>query len=126
VATRSSANCTKAKLSNPETVAATERIEGYRALRVVRGSVTRWFALDHGCALLRQRVETGKEVSEAHLVALTPGEPATELFAVPGDYAERPPSARAPARANCDPECQARRTARSAVLDRAHHRNRVQ
>ena len=81
--------------SMPETFAGEETIAGYRTAKIVSNVITAWYALDYGCALVKDRwgFTTG-EVSEKELVALIPGEPDGALFAVPADAREVPPSER--------------------------------
>jgi hypothetical protein len=81
--------------SMPEIFDGEETVAGYRTAKIVRNSVTEWFALDYGCALVKDRwgFETG-ERSEKELVALTGGEPNSALFEVPANAAEVPPSER--------------------------------
>jgi len=70
-----------------------EQVEGYRTVKLVRGVLTRWLAVDYGCALVRERVESPDgSKSEKRLVSLTPGEPPTSLFNEPPDYPEAEPS----------------------------------
>jgi len=84
-----------AMISMTEIFDGEETIAGYRTARIVRGGVTEWFALDYGCALVKDRwgFETG-EMSEKELVALTGGEPNPALFEVPANAREVPPSER--------------------------------
>lgn len=69
-----------------------EDVAGQRAAKVTRGSRESWYAIDSGCALVRERM-AWKEggVSEKTLVSLTPGEPDARLFEVDA-YEEVPPS----------------------------------
>jgi len=79
----------------PETLIGEETLAGYRTAKILRGGVTEWFALDYGCALVKDtwNFATG-EVSEKSLVALLPGEPNAELFEIPAGAREVPPSER--------------------------------
>jgi hypothetical protein len=81
--------------SMPEIFDGEQIVAGYRTAKIVRNGVTEWFALDYGCALVKDRwgFETG-ETSEKELVALTGGEPNPALFEVPANAAEVPPSER--------------------------------
>lgn len=81
--------------SMPEIFDGEETVAGYRTARIVRNGITEWFALDYGCALVKDRwgFETG-ETSEKELVALTGGEPNPALFEVPANAAEVRPSER--------------------------------
>jgi len=88
-------NCVLSGVNN-ETVAGEETLEGYRTVRLAAGpggEMILWFALDYGCAPIRERAgwSTGG-VNDSHLVRLTPGEPDSEIFADPQDYQELPPS----------------------------------
>jgi len=68
-------------------------IGGYRAVKLTYGSTTQWFALDYGCALIKDRAEwPDGQMSEKRLVALIPGEPAPSLFDDPAGFQEGPPS----------------------------------
>src|SRR5213078_4150990 len=70
-----------------------ETINGYRTVKVNRGIITEWHALDYGCALVKDRWEfSANEITEKQLVAITAGEPDPHLFEVSGDYREVPPS----------------------------------
>ena len=70
-----------------------ENVTGYRAVRLGKGERTSWYALDYGCALVREvwKFQTG-EVSEKTLVSLVRGEPDPALFHVPNAYPDVPPS----------------------------------
>lgn len=74
-----------------------EHVRGFRTARVSDGSVTQWFALDYGCALVRRTANFGAQKSQLELVSLIPGEPSEALFEVPDHYREGPPSMFAPA-----------------------------
>lgn len=93
-------NCVNSLAGTPmtfpaETFLAEEIIAGYRTAKIARGITTSWYALDHGCALVKDRWEfSATEVSEKVLVALVPGEPDPSLFDVPARYREVPPSER--------------------------------
>ena len=85
-----------------EKLLAKETIAGYQTAKVsvVHGhganqrAETIWYALDHGCATIKSRMDFGNgEASEWRLLLLTPGEPANSLFEVPADYREVPTSA---------------------------------
>ena len=71
-----------------------EVIEGYRAVKLSYDeSITQWFALDYGCALIKDRAEwPDGQKSEKRLVALIPGEPAPSMFDDPAGFEEVPPS----------------------------------
>ena len=97
-------------LSSGASVIGTDRVNGYVAAKIQFAKhVTQWRALDHGCALLRQTMDFGSQgSSDTRLVALIPGEPRPEMFTVPNDYEELPPSKFAefsPGPA-CDARCQ--------------------
>ena len=85
----------KPMTSMPETFVGEETVAGYRTAKVVSNGITAWYALDYGCALVKDRwgFETG-EMSDKELVALTGGEPNPALFEVPANAAEVPPSER--------------------------------
>jgi hypothetical protein len=71
-----------------------EVIAGYRAVKLsYDGSISQWFALDYGCALIKDRAEwPDGQMSEKRLVALIPGEPALSMFDDPAGFQEVPPS----------------------------------
>jgi len=72
-----------------------EVINGYRAVKLIlNGNLTEWFALDYGCALIKDRAEwpDGQTWSEKRLVALIPGEPVPSLFDDPAGVQQVPPS----------------------------------
>jgi hypothetical protein len=74
---------------------AEETIAGYRTAKIVAGIITSWYALDYGCAPVKERWEfSATEVSEKELVALVAGEPDPSLFDVPAHYREVLPSER--------------------------------
>jgi hypothetical protein len=93
-----------------------EMIGGYRSAKIVSTSSgsTRWYALDHACAMVRAVMEhpSGSK-SEKVLVSLTPGPPADALFQTDG-YVEGPPSALNPAVTTCDTSCEQFRKRRDA------------
>jgi hypothetical protein len=86
----------------PEKPDGEEVIEGYRAVKLILDrSVTQWFALDYGCALIKDRAEwPDGQMSEKRLVALIPGEPAPSMFDDPAGFQEVPPSRWLPPQAN--------------------------
>jgi hypothetical protein len=69
-------------------------VAGYRAVQVATDRLNTWFSLDHGCALLKLRVDaaSGKGRTETELVTLVPGEPDESLFRIPANYMEVSPS----------------------------------
>lgn len=73
-----------------------DTIEGYRAVRLLHKTnhrtMTAWYALDAGCALLRQRFEHETGVTEQNLAALIFGEPDAALFQVSASFQEVTPS----------------------------------
>jgi hypothetical protein len=69
-----------------------EVVDGYNTVKATLGGVTSWYALDYGCALIKDHAEfPNGTIENKHLVSLTVGEPAASLFAEP-DYEELPPS----------------------------------
>jgi len=77
----------------PETPDGEEVIAGYRAVKLTSGVTAQWFALDYGCALIKDRAEwPDGQMSEKRLVALIPGEPAPSMFDDPAGFQEVPPS----------------------------------
>lgn len=85
----------KPMTSAPEMFLGEETIAGYRTAKIASGITTSWYALDYGCALVKDRWDfSATEVSENELVALVAGEPDANLFDVPAHYREVPPSER--------------------------------
>jgi hypothetical protein len=85
----------------PEKPDGEEVIGGYRAVKLTYGPTTQWFALDYGCALIKDRAEwPDGQKSEKRLVALIPGEPAPSVFDDPAGFEEAPPSRLFPGRPN--------------------------
>jgi len=82
--------------SLPETVVGQEIVDGYRTVKIrANDKVTWWFALDHGCAMVKSRMDFNeREFSEKFLVGLIPGEPDSMLFHVPKNAKEVSPSER--------------------------------
>jgi hypothetical protein len=125
--------CTKSFDGRPRShggveVLGEENIAGYRAVKVKNRGETTWYALDHGCAAIRSRMEFGRgEASEKRLVALIPGEPDEALFLVPAGYQEGPPSvARPPMDAKCDASCQQGQNRWFAQMDAEYYKHRIQ
>ncbi|HEX5702429.1 MAG TPA: hypothetical protein VFX97_04360 [Pyrinomonadaceae bacterium] len=78
-----------------DTFVGEETIAGYRTAKIVAGIITSWYALDYGCAPVKERWQfSATEVSEKELVALVAGEPDPSLFDVPAHYREVLPSER--------------------------------
>jgi hypothetical protein len=94
-------NCVNSLAGSPmtfppsDTFVGEETIAGYQTAKIAAGIITSWYALDYGCALVKDRWEfSATEVSEKELVALIAGEPDPTLFDVPAHYREVPPSER--------------------------------
>jgi hypothetical protein len=89
---------TGATMNPGEAVEAEEIINGYRAVKIVingQRRVSYWFALDHGCALVKDRIDfEDKAFSEHNLVMLIPGPPSNDLFHIPAQAREVKPSER--------------------------------
>jgi len=82
-------DCLSVKERPNEMVLGEESISGYRAVRVAEGPVTRWLALDYGCAPVKEHADWGGgDASEKRLIALIPGEPSGTLFEVPSEFKE--------------------------------------
>lgn len=80
--------------SPPEFFAGEERVAGHRTVKLTHDNVTRWLAVDYGCATVKDRADWGSQgYSEWNLVALIPGEPDPALFEVE-QYKEVSPSER--------------------------------
>lgn len=81
--------------SPPEKLLGEETISGYRTAKITSGITTAWYALDYGCALVKDRWEfSATEISEKDLVSVTAGEPDPTLFDVPAHFREVTPSER--------------------------------
>jgi hypothetical protein len=79
------------------TMGGEDTIGGYRAARVVMhlGSMrtlTMWYGLEAGCALLQQRFQHETGVTDQNLAAVILGEPDAALFQVSASLKEGPPS----------------------------------
>ena len=86
-----SASC----ISGPsETLSGTEDVASYRSAKVTNGSRINWYALDHGCALVKSHVawDNGSSTEKA-LLSLVDGEPDPAMFFIPATYKEVLPSA---------------------------------
>jgi len=84
-------NCLMSGL--PEKPEGEDVVNGYRSIKLTDGSMIQWFALDYGCALVKDRAEwPDGQKSEKRLVALIPGEPSPSLFDDPAGFQEVPPS----------------------------------
>jgi hypothetical protein len=77
-------------------VSGREKIGGYRAARLTRvsgdGTLTIWYGLDLGCAVLQQRLRHKSGASEQKLTAVIPGEPDLALFQLSAALREEAPS----------------------------------
>ena len=81
--------------SPPERLLGEETIAGYRTAKIASDITTSWYALDYGCALVKDRWEfSATEVSEKDLVSVAAGQPDPTLFDVPAHYREVTPSER--------------------------------
>jgi hypothetical protein len=93
------AGCVTVQEQNPRwTIGGEESIGGgYRAVRMVMNlgdarTLTMWYGLDVGCALLHQRFQHETGVTEQNLDAVILGEPDAALFQVSASLKEVPPS----------------------------------
>lgn len=106
-----------------DTVLGEDSVAGYRAVKLQSGQPTVWLALDYGCALLRQHVDSGdRGKSETELVVLTPGEPSPSLFHIPSDFREVAPSLLHGSAGDCGPDCQRQ----NAIDDKHYYAHRLQ
>jgi len=102
-------------ISSPvqEIVQGEEIVSGYKTVKVTDKQVTRWLALDYGCAVVKDRWDFGsdKGVSEHIVLALTSGEPETALFDVPEYFRETALSEvlRVGSKGDCGPDCAKKR-----------------
>jgi hypothetical protein len=109
-----------------QVISGEEVVAGYRAVKITSNNSTWWFALDHGCAQLKSRIDwSSQEHSDKNLVELVPGEPAAALFDVPGDDKEMSPSERALGRGKGPSDCGSQRCAEILrMLDERYRANR--
>lgn len=99
-----------------------ETIAGYRAAKITAGIITSWYALDYGCAPIKERWEfSATEVSEKELVALVAGEPDPSLFDVT-HHREVPPSERLSGPKGESPACDEQTKKVLKGLDAAYNR----
>ena len=85
----------KPMTSLQEVISGEEMVDGYRTVKIIAQNVTSWYALDYGCAVIKDRAYWGSQgFSEHNQVTLIPGEPAAALFHVPENAKEVPPSER--------------------------------
>jgi hypothetical protein len=92
-----SSRCVMGASNGKEAAVGEEQVSGYRAEKITMDNRTSWYALDFGCALVRERfVWPDGSQSNKHLVLLRPGEPDGSLFEVPSSYASVPLSALTP------------------------------
>lgn len=75
-----------------EAVVGEGTIGGYRTVQIKAGSLTNWYALDQGCAMVQSRFEHDSGVTERIFISLIPGEPDGALFRAPASFLEVPPS----------------------------------
>jgi hypothetical protein len=93
-------------LARQQDIISEEVVAGYRTVKFTSNNLTRWFALDHGCAMVKFREDWGgRGYSEKNLIALIPGEPAATLFSVPEDDMEMTPSERILGRGKSPSDC---------------------
>jgi hypothetical protein len=81
------------KMTPGEELSGNENIDGYRTAKVMNNTMTFWYSVDYGCALVKSEAtwqDGSRTVQE--LATLLPGEPSPALFTVPADYSEVPPS----------------------------------
>jgi len=88
---------------SPHSVAGTRSFLGFRIIRIQLGKpgavdTEFWNAPDLDCYPLRQIMEfrdaSGKvtDLSDDSVISVSRGEPSADLFSIPADYVERPPS----------------------------------
>ncbi|HEX7334113.1 MAG TPA: hypothetical protein VF290_21585 [Pyrinomonadaceae bacterium] len=78
-----------------QTMLGEETIAGYKTVKISSGIITSWYALDYGCAQVKDIWQFSPgEFTEKELVALVGGEPDAALFDVPAKYREVSPSER--------------------------------
>lgn len=87
-------NCLIPGSNVQQKVVGIEDVGGYRTVKLTTsGAITLWLAIEHGCALIKDRAEWNDgEVSEKRLVAFVQGEPSPSLFDDPAGFEEVPPS----------------------------------
>ncbi len=89
------ANCLTAeeeRNAQRQSVPQSDTVGAYRAVKVVRGKLTTWYAPEHGCAMIQSAVDWGDgSRGEQRLVSLEMGEPTAAMFST-DSYLEATPS----------------------------------
>jgi hypothetical protein len=86
---------TGAPVLTGESILGREMFSGYSTVKIksAASSLTWWFALDFGCALVRSQADwSGRGATHQEVVALTGGEPSAGLFDVAAGLREAMPS----------------------------------
>ncbi len=91
------ASCTTTEeLASGRIIGGEDNIGGYRAVRLVNllgaSTLTMWYGLDLGCAVLQQRFQHETGITDQDLAAVIPGEPDAALFQLSASLKEVPPS----------------------------------
>lgn len=115
-----------------EVIQGEELVSGYKTIVIAASDgITRWLALDYGCAILKERWDhgAGRGYSEHNLVTLISGEPGAALFHIPVDAREVPPSELVKAtylnHNNCqEPKCMERLNERLHQQDKNYYSRR--
>ncbi len=85
----------KPMISTAEKIVGQETVAGYRTVKIMSNNLTGWYALDYGCAMVKDNWDFGgKESTEKYLISLVGGEPEAGLFDVPAVAREVSPSER--------------------------------
>ncbi len=120
----------KPMTSMPEVISGEETIAGHRTVKItfnIERKVTAWYALDHGCAPVKDRIDFGgNEFSEHNLVALIPGEPEAALFDLPEYIKEVPPSTRVRGYSKVDRHCGEDCADKLRKMDESYYKHRVE
>lgn len=77
---------------NMESFDGEEMLGNIRTIKLTNGKNSEWFAVDHGCAMVRARYDFGDSVNEQVLVSLIPGDPDPALFHAPETFKEVGPA----------------------------------
>ena len=106
-----------------------ETVGGHQAVSMARGgsqrTMTVWYALDAGCAMLQLRSQHETGLTEQNLAALVLGEPDPALFQVPATFQEVPPSRLHGACPEADSGCKSLPDSVKNRLDAAYSRARA-
>lgn len=102
-----------------------EKVGDVRVVRVPADKQTLFYAVDHDCIYVGSRMTFDDgTISETRLESLIAGEPDPDLFSVPADYVEVPPSG-LNTFSECSPQCMAQRAAYFKRIDADYEKHRL-